>query len=306
MNGARSIFMHKGYWLTALAAAVLLAASPGTASAQSIGFVGTSSTMMEGASADAKTPAPITIDINVSGLTAPSDGNAGDLETGLGMLTLVHDADTAYPGQDARTADNRRIWLDSKSSAIDEAELAGNSDLNAHTDADKAHLYGVMTGVEINYDNNGVIKLVIIDPDGDGNWGDNKFTMDLRTQQAGVSPSPGSHTVTVTDTSPQPTVSFSKTYVALTEGTQTTMGNPVSVKLGVPARMTAPSCPLAFFCSEPRPTAVDSADWVRLVLRVSTAVQPRRSARPLSGPGRLTKIGCSVAAPSVTRRSRSA
>ena len=34
MNGARSIFMRKGYWLTALAAIVLLAASAGTASAQ--------------------------------------------------------------------------------------------------------------------------------------------------------------------------------------------------------------------------------------------------------------------------------
>ena len=34
MNGARSIFMRKGYWLTALAAIVLLAASPGTAQAQ--------------------------------------------------------------------------------------------------------------------------------------------------------------------------------------------------------------------------------------------------------------------------------
>ena len=34
MNGARSIFMRKGYWLTALAAIVLLAASPGTALAQ--------------------------------------------------------------------------------------------------------------------------------------------------------------------------------------------------------------------------------------------------------------------------------
>ena len=34
MNGARSIFMRKGYWLTAFAALVLLAASPGTAQAQ--------------------------------------------------------------------------------------------------------------------------------------------------------------------------------------------------------------------------------------------------------------------------------
>ena len=28
----------------------------------------------------------------------------------------------------------------------------------------------------IHYDNNGVIKLVIIDPGGDGNWMDNKFS----------------------------------------------------------------------------------------------------------------------------------
>ena len=38
MNGARSIFMRKGYWLTALATAVLLAASSGTALAQDIGI----------------------------------------------------------------------------------------------------------------------------------------------------------------------------------------------------------------------------------------------------------------------------
>ena len=36
MNGTSSIFMRKGYWLTALAAAVLLAASPGTAQAQQL------------------------------------------------------------------------------------------------------------------------------------------------------------------------------------------------------------------------------------------------------------------------------
>ena len=36
MNGVRSTYMRKGYLLTALAAAVLLAASSGTASAQSV------------------------------------------------------------------------------------------------------------------------------------------------------------------------------------------------------------------------------------------------------------------------------
>ncbi len=232
MNGVRSISMRKGYLLTALAAAVLLAASSGTAYAQSIGFVGTSSTMMEGASPDDKTPNPIMIDINVGGLTSPSEGVVGDLEDGLGAVTLDHSADDAYPGQLERTGDNRRIWLDSKSSAIDEAELAGNSNLTRHTDADKVHLYGVADGAVIDYDSNGVIKLIIIDPDGDGNWMDNMFTMDLRTPKAGISPSPGSYRVTVRDTSAQPTVAFSRTSVGLTEGTQTTEGNPVNVVFG--------------------------------------------------------------------------
>ena len=39
MNGARSTFMRQGYWLTALAAIVLLAASPGTALAQPLTLV---------------------------------------------------------------------------------------------------------------------------------------------------------------------------------------------------------------------------------------------------------------------------
>ena len=49
MNGARSTYMRKGYLLTALAAAVLLAASSGTAYAQrvTIGFTETSGMVSE-------------------------------------------------------------------------------------------------------------------------------------------------------------------------------------------------------------------------------------------------------------------
>ena len=51
MNGARSTYMRKGYLLTALAAAVLLAASSGTAYAQrvTIGFDGASGQVSENA-----------------------------------------------------------------------------------------------------------------------------------------------------------------------------------------------------------------------------------------------------------------
>ena len=100
---------------------------------------------------------------------------------------------------------------------------------NKHTGPGMGHLYGVADEAIIPYDNNGVIRLVIIDPGGDGNWQDNKFTMDLRTEQPGVSPSPGSHTVTVVDTDSAPTVKFSKTSVALTEETQTGTVNPVTI-----------------------------------------------------------------------------
>ena len=55
-------------------------------------------------------------------------------------------------------------------------------------------------------------------------------------------------------------------------------------------------CPFAAFLRLRPPThLMDSADWVRLVLRASSTVPPRWSARPLSGPGRLTEIGCDVA-----------
>ena len=62
-------------------------------------------------------------------------------------------------------------------------------------------------------------------------------------------------------------------------------------------RVAPPVSVRRLFCLRPATPLMDSADWVRLVTRVSTAAPPRRSACPLSGPGRLTEIGCYVAAP---------
>ena len=226
MNGVRSISMRKGYLLTALAAAVLLAASSGTAYAQSIGFRTTSATVMEGASGDKDTAAPVAVNITISGLTL--DGDDANGEDGLGEITLVHNADAAYPGKtEVSAGENLRIWIDGESSAFDETrtdliEGAANTPL--------AGKYGLPTGGEIHYDRNGVIKLLIIDPAKDGNWIDNKFTMDIRTVKVGVSPSPGSARVTVVDTDAQPTVSFSRANVSLTEDSQTV--SPLSIELG--------------------------------------------------------------------------
>ena len=233
MNGARSTFQRKGYLLTALAAAVLLAASPGIASAQSIGFSGSTATMMEGAAPGMGTPNPIEITINVSGLTL--EGDDANRESGLGTITIVHDADTAYSGQEARTGQQARVWVDGSSSAVDEARLTGRTEATAAPGK-----FIVETGNEIPYDNNGEIKLVIIDPGGDGNWVDNMFTMNIESDALGISPSPGSFRVTVSDTDVAPVAAFGKSSIRLTEGSATTDANAVSVTVAVP-RGTMPA-----------------------------------------------------------------
>ena len=230
MNGSRSTSMRKGYLLTALAAAVLLAASSGTAWAQSIGFTGSSSrSMTEGASPAMDTAGPIEVEFRISGLTLTGDG--ANAEDGLGVLTLQHNADAEPPGTgNARTGAARRIWLDSESPGVDAARL-GSGDFPAGTAAaPHDHLYGVNDGNTIPYDANGVVRLVIIDPDGDDDWVDTSFTMTLRTDGEGITPAPASIKVTISDNNPQPTVSFSKTSVNLTEASRGT--TPVAINLG--------------------------------------------------------------------------
>ena len=95
MNGARTTYMRKGYLLTALAAAVLLAASSGTAWAQSIGFDKTSGSVMENAFSWDLAPSPRStlrwrLKVRVSGLPPVGDTKraAGELATTLGAVTV--------------------------------------------------------------------------------------------------------------------------------------------------------------------------------------------------------------------------
>ena len=211
MNGARSTFMRKGYWITALAAIVLLAASPGTASAQSATFSTTSVTVEEGASSDMDTGAPQIVDINISNLTF--DGEETTNKDGLGMLTLVHDADL----DPVLTGDNRRVWvLVEGSTALDVSEQ--DPGLAA---AGKA---GINDRQQIHYNKNGVIRLAIIDPAADDNWQEDTFTMALRLSgdvPLGASVGPPAK-VTITDINAAPVVKFSPASIKLTERSQTT------------------------------------------------------------------------------------
>ena len=150
------------------------------------------------------------------------------------MLTIQHNADVDPPGDGtARTGAARRVWIDSESPALDGAAF-GNHGTPAAAPHDS--LYGLDGDADgagsnvIPYDANGVVKLVIIDPDGDGDWVDTSFTMTLRADGVGVTPSPASVKVTITDGDPQPTVSFSKTNVNLTEDAR--LNTPVVRKAG--------------------------------------------------------------------------
>ena len=89
MNGARSIFLRKGYWLTALAAIVLLAASPGTASAQ-VTVTGPDE-VTEGGTA--------TYTVDVKGYIQPMS-QGGDL-----IVTLTATADDDPPATEGEPAD---------------------------------------------------------------------------------------------------------------------------------------------------------------------------------------------------------
>ena len=219
MNGVRSISMRKGYLWTALAAAVLLAASSGTAYAQSVGFSRTSATVTEGADGDMY-PGVQIIDINISGLPADDPDTEGtDESQALGMLTLEHDAEGATT--DSVAGPDNRVWLDlsDASTALEE----GHSDYSAGNRRgammDKLSLDG---SNELHYDKNGVIRLVIIDPAGDQNWGDDSFTMTVDASARGVSNSAPSAKVTLSDVNVAPVVKFTPASIKLTERSQTT------------------------------------------------------------------------------------
>ena len=78
MNGTRSTFMCKGYWLTALAAIVLLAASPGTALAQEDPTVTINSVTLSPATVPEGGEATATVKFTVTAGTGAGGDDNGD------------------------------------------------------------------------------------------------------------------------------------------------------------------------------------------------------------------------------------
>ena len=90
MNGARSTYMRKGYLLTALAAAVLLAASSGTAWAQSVEFDVTTAEVLEGSAGTAGTDPPA-LRVTVTRSPRPTPPTPDD----VGAISVATNPDAA-------------------------------------------------------------------------------------------------------------------------------------------------------------------------------------------------------------------
>ena len=207
MNGARSTFKRKGYLLTALAAAVLLAASPGTASAQSpsIGFVGSSGTVAESASGEKKTLLMVTV--RAGGVTVGTGGTRTVPPGVSGATIAVSSALAAYEKADGTEPLSSSISLRTAfASANDYSFYVGPS--TAPLDMATAN---------------------------DTNWRDNVGTLKVTLGESGsgVTVNPGTFTVTVKDDDVAPVAEFKHVNapnITLQESSSTTIN--VAIKEG--------------------------------------------------------------------------
>ena len=194
MNGARTTFMRRGYLLTALAAAVLLAASPGIASAQSIGFVGTSGSVAEAASFEAGAfEGPHAITIRGTGIPAARRTailNAAELAvTGAGRYAIVNPAGGPPIVAPRALAAGTAIDLQA-------------THFNTNDEATLLVLQSATDGA-----------------DPDANWLDERITFTLSAGPAtGISPNV--YVVTVDDPDVAPVAKFNVPSFTLTEGSE--------------------------------------------------------------------------------------
>ncbi len=199
MNGARTTFMRRGYLLTALAAAVLLAASPGIASAQSIGFTESSGSVAEAASHESGAlEGPVRITIRGS-----------NIPTVAAQRTAVLDA--------AVLAVNGNIHY----AMIDPMTGRPSTTVTEVTGA------SATTPVDIplaaaNFNTSNEAALLVVQGDHgstDDNWLSEMIRFTL-SAGSGTSVSPAAYTLTVNDSDVAPVAKFSAPSFTLTEGSE--------------------------------------------------------------------------------------
>ena len=192
MNGVRSTYMRKGYLLTALAAAVLLAASSGTASAQStIGFVGSSGMVSETASMEVGAlEAPHKITVKASGFSSTTrpDGVMVTPSAGISIAIETAEGKPLLAAVDNATSALALDYFDTR----DEIVLLVTQDNNIN---------GTQDGST------------------DGDWRDEQIKLTL-SAATGTSISPNVYTLTVDDSHVAPVAKFDAPSFTLTEGSE--------------------------------------------------------------------------------------
>ena len=199
MNGARTTFMRRGYLLTALAAAVLLAASSGTAYAQtSVGFTASSGSVAEAASLEGGAlEGPLTITIRATGVPASPAQRTAVLDA----VTLTVNGAIRYDKISAASGRPANAAADAAGTRAAPADIAiAATDFNASNEASLVVIQG----------QNGTT---------DGNWLDERMQFTL-TAGAGVSISPNVFNLTVNDSDVAPVAKFDAPSFTLTEGSE--------------------------------------------------------------------------------------
>ena len=252
MNVARSTFVRRGYLVTALALAVLLAASAGTAWAQTIRFSTSRATLDEGASSDPATRAPLKVSITRSGDfrvdTTPTDNT--DALTNL----------TAWDGSSNPHVTIKVVEYDgSTSPPTIPFQISARSGDAATT----APLALTTAGVSVGFGRDATrtdelattIELTIENANSSGSTPDNgdwnvetlvlelEASSDLTTHLGSHLPTPKKASygtrelaVTVTDDDPMPKLTFAPPSIQLARGNML----PMTVRVGVGAGGRAP------------------------------------------------------------------
>ena len=224
MNGVRSISMRKGYLLTALVAAVLLAASSGTAYAQtpSLDFESPTVTVREEASGE---PAPdntnpwVRVNLMVSGL--PSGPIGTSLVTGdtprrkaikaLGTLSFV--------GNSAATGSQIAFTVEEGGADAMLSGVAVEDGLNA---------------LEMALELDDAITLTLTSETEDDNWNDEAFTVSVTSNSSRVVNIGRPLQGTIKDKEWTPVASFDKSgTITLAEGSQRVLMVSVGASKGI-------------------------------------------------------------------------
>ena len=248
MNVARSTLVRKGCVLTALTVAVLLAASSGTAWAQTIGFRTSRGTLEEGASTDPATPAPLKVTINRSGNFNKPDGSDEGTEPDATFEAFIRATANhlalevvEYDGVSSPGTVPFRITARSGDAAADPVTLGTAGSFGFREEASRTD--GVANTIELTIEN---VTGNASDPD-DGDWNLETLVLKLHAVEAldthltsnddGARPrmvrfGTRQLTVTVEDDDPLPKLRFSPPRIQLAEGNMLTMTAGVGVGAG--------------------------------------------------------------------------